>query len=39
MITLEAPSPQPMSATRAPSCSLRSTPERAGIQLVVRLAW
>ena len=34
---VEAPWPQPTSATRAPAASLASTPSRAGIQVLARL--
>ncbi len=34
--TVDAPSPQPMSATLAPERSLSSTPSSAGIQLEIR---
>jgi hypothetical protein len=37
MSTDEAPSPHPMSATRAPAFNLASTPSSAGIQFGTRL--
>ena len=39
MRIVEAPWPQPMSATRAPATSFASTPARAGSHVLTRLAW